>query len=140
MITDGIHLHPAIVDLIIKIKGIDRTILISDSIRACGLADGKYDLGGQTVNVKNGEARIENGSLAGSTLMLDQAIRNTMKFAGLDFKVVAAMATAVPARAMKIAGTKGSIKTGCDADLAFFDNDFQVNATMINGSVKYQRN
>jgi len=140
MITDGIHLHPAIVDLIIKIKGIDRTILISDSIRACGLADGKYDLGGQTVNVKNGEARIENGSLAGSTLMLDQAIRNTMKFTGLDFKVVAAMATAVPARAMKIEGTKGSIKAGCDADLAFFDNDFQVNATMINGSVKYQRN
>ena len=72
--------------------------------------------------------------------MLDQAIRNTMKFTGLDFKVVAAMATAVPARAMKIEGTKGSIKAGCDADLAFFDNDFQVNATMINGSVKYQRN
>lgn len=140
VITDGIHLHPAIVDLIVKIKGIDRTILISDSIRACGLSDGKYDLGGQTVNVRNGEARIENGSLAGSTLTLDQAVRNTMDFTGLDFEVVVAMATAVPAQAMKIAGSKGSIKAGCDADLAFFDNDFKVAATMINGSIKYQRN
>jgi N-acetylglucosamine-6-phosphate deacetylase len=58
----------------------------------------------------------------------------------LDFAVVVVMATAVPARAMKIAGSKGSIKAGCDADLAFFDDEFQVAATMINGSIKYQRN
>jgi N-acetylglucosamine-6-phosphate deacetylase len=63
-----------------------------------------------------------------------------MDFTGLDFKVVIAMATAVPAQAMKIAGSKGSIQTGCDADLAFFDDEFQVAATMINGSTKYQRN
>ena len=140
IITDGIHLHPAIVDLVIKVKGIDHTILISDSIRASGLADGDYDLGGQTVTVVNGSARIANGSLAGSTLVLDQAVRNTMKFSGLDFPTIIQMATSVPAAAMNIADRKGAVEINHDADLVFFDKQYQVAATMVNGMIKYKMN
>lgn len=140
IITDGIHLHPAIVDLVIKVKGIDHTILISDSIRASGLADGDYDLGGQTVTVVNGSARIANGSLAGSTLALDQAVRNTMEYSGLDFPTVIQMATSVPAAAMNIADRKGAVEINHDADLVFFDQQYQVVTTMVDGMIKYKMN
>ncbi len=139
IITDGIHLHPAIVNLVVRTKGIDRTILITDAIRAAGLPDGEYELGGQAVFVREGAARIANGSLAGSTLMLDQAVRNTMRYSGLDFGTVIQMATRVPAEAMGIAAERGSIVVGSRADLAFFDQYHQVTAAMLAGEFRYQR-
>jgi N-acetylglucosamine-6-phosphate deacetylase len=139
IITDGIHLHPAIVELVTRVKGIERTILITDAIRAAGLPDGEYELGGQAVFVHEGAARIANGSLAGSTLMLDQAVRNTMRFSGLDFQTVIQMATRVPAEAMGIAAEHGSIKIGSRADLAFFDKEHQVIAAMLAGEFKYPK-
>ncbi len=139
IISDGIHLHPAIVDMTVKIKGIERVILITDAIRAAGLPDGEYDLGGQMVTVAQGTARIANGSLAGSTLTLDQAIRNTMEFTGLPFDSVLQMASSTPAAAVGISGTKGSIKIGYDADLTFFDKEYQVSATMVHGEFKFKK-
>lgn len=138
LIVDGIHLHPAIVNLAVKLKGIDRTILITDAMRAAGLPDGEYELGGQEVFVQDGAARIANGSLAGSTLMMDQALRNTMEFTGLDFAQVIQMATRVPAEAMGIADQYGTVHTGFAADLTFFDRDYQVVSTMVTGDFKYQ--
>ncbi|MGV8025293.1 MAG: N-acetylglucosamine-6-phosphate deacetylase [Anaerolineaceae bacterium] len=140
IIVDGIHLHPVIVKLIIALKGLDRTILISDAMRATGLSDGTYDLGGQDVSVLDGIARTASGSLAGSTLTLDKAIRNTMQFCGLDFQQTLPMATRVPAQAMHIADRKGVIEAGCDADLAFFDRTYQVVATMVSGVFVFQKN
>jgi N-acetylglucosamine-6-phosphate deacetylase len=140
IIVDGHHLHPAIVKLIITVKGIDHTILISDAIRATGLSDGKYDLGGQEVTVVDGIARISNGSLAGSTLTLDEAIRNTMNFTGLDFKHVLPMATRVPAEAIHIAHKKGYIRVGYDADLTFFDTSFRVISTLVGGKLIFCKN
>lgn len=139
IIVDGIHLHPAIVALTVRMKGLDKTILITDAIRATGLPDGEYELGGQAVSVKDGAARIANGSLAGSTLTLDQAVRNTMKFADISFQDAIRMATLVPAQAMKISDHKGHISIGADADLTFFDTDHQVSATMVNGKFVYQK-
>ncbi|MGV8026426.1 MAG: N-acetylglucosamine-6-phosphate deacetylase [Anaerolineaceae bacterium] len=139
IITDGIHIHPAIVKLILTCKGIDHTILISDAIRATGLSDGKYDLGGQEVTVTDGVARIANGSLAGSTLTLDLALRNTMKFAGLDFRQVLPMATRVPAEAMHFAQKKGTIRVGYDADFTFFDTDLQVISTVVGGNLIFNK-
>jgi len=140
IIVDGIHLHPAIVKLIIALKGIDRTILISDAMRAAGFSDGKYDLGGQEVTVLDGVARISNGNLAGSTLTLDKAIQNTMQFCGMDFQHVLPMATRVPAEAINMAHSKGLVKVGYDADLTFFDNTFQIMATMVGGNFVFQKN
>ncbi len=138
IIVDGIHIHPAVVKLIITCKGIDRTILISDSMRATGLNDGEYDLGGQEVLVNNGVARIANGSLAGSTLTLDNAIRNAMKFTGLDFQHILPMATRTPADALHLYPRKGCIRVGSDADLVLFDQDYQVIKTISGGELIFE--
>ena len=133
MIVDGIHLHPAIVKLAVQIKGIGRSILISDSMRATGLENGVYDLGGQEVTVEGGVARIANGSLAGSTLTLDAALRNTMQFCEMEFQQVLPMATRVPAEAMHIYPQKGAIQVGSDADITIFNKEYQVVKTIVGG-------
>jgi len=138
IISDGVHLHPATVKLVVLAKGIRRTILITDSVRAAGLEDGSYDLGELQITVKNGVARIASGSLAGSTLTMDKAVRNVMQFANLSFKDAVTMATYVPAEAMRILNNKGYIKVGADADLTFFDKEHHVAATMANGEFVYK--
>lgn len=135
IIVDGVHLHPAIVKLVTQVKGIDHTILISDAMRATGLDNGKYDLGGQEVSVMDGVARIANGALAGSTLTLDKAIQNTMSFTGLDFQQVLPMATRVPAQALHWDDHKGAIKAGFDADITFFTPAHEVVASMVAGKM-----
>lgn len=139
IIADGIHVHPAMIKLLVRAKGIERTILITDAIRATGLQDGQYMLGDMEVTVTDGVARIANGSLAGSTLTLDKALRNMMAFTGLDFQSVVRMATSVPAQAMRIADQKGFIRPGADADLTIFDAQHQVAATMVRGKMVYEK-
>ncbi len=78
------HLHPAIVELALRVKGKDRIILVTDAMRAKCMADGCYDLGGQTVHVKQGEAQLADGTLAGSVLRMSSAIRNFLEFTGCD--------------------------------------------------------
>ena len=138
VIADGVHLHPAVVDLTIKAKGVDRVILITDAISAAGLDDGEYELGGHLVNVEGGVARIQAGNLAGSTLTLDQALRNVIAFTDLEFTEVLPMATAVPAEAMGWID-KGILKPGADADIVIFDGDFEVERTFVSGELVYHR-
>lgn len=137
IIADGVHVHPAVVKLLVKTKGIDRTILISDAMRATGLPDGDYALGDQQVHVKGGVARTQAGGLAGSTLTLDQALRNIMHFADLSFQEALPMATRVPAAAMNWEGKKGVIAPNADADILIMDDRYQVRLTMIGGRVVY---
>ncbi|GAI75523.1 unnamed protein product, partial [marine sediment metagenome] len=79
IIADCIHIHPAIVNLLVKAKGVDKIIIITDAMRAAGLQDGIYDLGGLKVIVKNSEARLESGNLAGSTLIMSKAVKNMIE-------------------------------------------------------------
>jgi len=137
VIADGVHVHPAVVKLIIRAKGFHRTILITDSIRATSLADGNYELGDMIIRVNGGIARTSSGGLAGSTLTLDQAIRNVIKFAQISFQDAIAMATYSPAEALRIQDRKGQIRAGADADLTFFDERYQVVATMVKGKLVF---
>lgn len=137
MIADGEHLHPAVVKLIIRAKGIQRTILITDAMEATGCPDGAYTLGGEPVNVVNHIARTPIGGLAGSTLTLDQAVKNVMRFADLSFPEAVSMATSVPAEAMHL-NQKGFILPGYDADLTLFDAALQVKLTMLGGRIVYK--
>ncbi|MEW6287588.1 MAG: N-acetylglucosamine-6-phosphate deacetylase [Chloroflexota bacterium] len=138
-IVDGIHIHPDVVRMLTRVKTPRRLILISDSIRAAGLGDGEYDLGGETVRVQNGiTRRAYDGGLAGSTLTLDAALRNVMKFSNLSLAEALPMATSVPAEAMGWSGRKGVIRVDADADLVFLDDQFNVCLTMVNGRVVYQ--
>lgn len=136
VICDGIHIHPDVVRLLTRVKGIEKQILISDSIRAAGLGDGDYDLGGETVTVSNGVTRRKyDGGLAGSTLTLDQALRNVISFAKIPLQHGLAMVTSVPARAMGLEGKKGCIQIGADADLVVLDEELNVTMTMVHGDV-----
>jgi N-acetylglucosamine-6-phosphate deacetylase len=138
IIVDGIHLHPAVVKVVVRAKGIDRTILVTDAIRATGLEDGDYDLGGhQKVQVRDGIARTSRGSLAGSTLAMDAALRNVIRFTGLSVNDALRMATTTPAEALGLSSRKGTIKPGADADLVLVDPDMNVRATIVNGALVY---
>jgi len=104
-------------------------------MRAAGLGDGRYDLGGQATTVRQGVARTASGSLAGSTITLDRALRNAIRYTGLSFPEVLPMATSVPARTMGWADRKGVLRPGADADVALFDADLHVRLTMVAGQV-----
>ena len=135
LIADGLHVHPAMVRLLLRAKGPAGVILISDAMRATGLGDGDYELGGQAVCVRDGAARSADGALAGSTVLLDEILRRVMRFAGLDLAQALPMATAVPAAALGLAGQKGSLQSGADADVILLDDEAQVKLTMVAGRV-----
>jgi len=135
VIADGVHLHPAIVQLILMAKGVEKTVLISDSMRATGLKDGTYDLGGQTVTVEGSIARIPSGSLAGSTLTLDAALRNTITFTSLSFQEVLPTATSVPAQAMGLHRQIGVLAPGAKADVVCFDSELHARMIFIDGEL-----
>jgi len=139
IIPDGVHVHPAVVKLLVKAKGIDKTILITDAIRAAGLKDGDYKLLGQTITVKSGIARIASGSLAGSTLTMDAAVRNVIEFCGVSLAEAITMASYAPAQSLGLHGTKGHLRAGADADIVIFDRAMTVKMTIIGGEVVYKK-
>jgi len=139
LIADGVHLHPAIVSLLVRAKGVDHITLVTDAMRATGLEDGGYDLGGQTIDVRNGVARTHTGNLAGSTLTLNVAVRNVQRFAHLTSNQALAMATRVPAEALDLAGRKGVLRPGADADVVLVDDDWNVHAALVGGVLAFDK-
>jgi N-acetylglucosamine-6-phosphate deacetylase len=137
-IADGVHLHPAIVDMIVRLKGPDRALLITDAISGAGMPDGDYELGGQKIVVKEGAVRLEDGTLAGSALTMDQAVRNVRAFTGRPLAECIRMATLTPARSIGVAGRKGSLEPGKDADIVILDRDLNVVTTMVGGKIVHR--
>jgi len=138
IIADGVHVHPAVVRLTLKTKGLDRMVLITDAMRAAGLEDGVYDLLGQPVTVKSGEARVTSGSLAGSVLTMDAALRNMIEFCGITLPEAVHMASYVPARALGLQG-KGQLSVGADADITLLNEELTVEKTLVRGTVVFDR-
>ena len=133
IIADGVHVHPAVIKLVVRAKGTGRTLLVTDAMRAAGLGDGVYDLGGQSITVAGGVARTASGGLAGSTLTLNRAVFNVMHFAGLSLNQAVAMATTTPASILGLDGRKGVIRPGADADLILVDANLDVKAALVAG-------
>ena len=132
LINDGRHVHPAIVKLVFDL--IDHPALVTDAIDAAGAGDGRFELGGLEVVVEAGEARLAaTGSLSGSTLTMDQALRNAVKASGLSVERASAAASAVPARALGLEHELGSIAPGMCADLVVLDDDLLITGVMSNG-------
>ncbi len=121
VIADGVHIHPAMVRLAFNMFGDDRMILISDTLRAAGLGDGVYDLGGQDVTVKGYEARIDNGALAGSVSDLMRCLYVAVKEMGIPLVSAVKAASANPARALGLEGDYGSLEAGRIADAVLLD-------------------
>mgnify|MGYP002732854596 CR=1 FL=1 len=139
-ICDGRHLHPAVVRLLLKCKGDDRVVAITDSIMAAGLPDGQYKLGVNDVTVVDGDAKLtENGTRAGSTLTCAQALRNIMRFTGRDMVHTLPLLTENPARLMRVWARKGSIEVGKDADMVLLDGAGEVLATISAGRTIYKK-
>ena len=138
LIVDGVHSHPASIQLAVRAKGVDRVALVSDMMAAAGMPVGDYELGGQPVLVDESSARLPDGTLAGTILTLDQAVRNVARWAGVSPAGALWMATAVPARMLDIAD-RGRIIGGAFADLALFDVDLQLVATLVGGCVVWER-
>lgn len=134
MICDGFHLHPGIVRLLWKTKGVDRLVAITDSIMAAGLPDGNYHLGVNQVVVKDGDAKLaSDGTRAGSTLTQDRALRNLLSFTGLPLEQVLPVLTENPARLLGVYDRKGSIEEGKDADLVVLNGENQVTDVFLRG-------
>lgn len=132
LICDGIHVHPSAIRMLIKLFGEDRIVLISDSVRATGLSDGEYALGGLTTYVKGGVARTAEGNLAGSTTNLFECVRRAISF-GIDEGAAVKMASENPARQMGL--NKGKIEVGYDADFIIVNENFELKYTVLGGKI-----
>ncbi|HCQ88531.1 MAG TPA: N-acetylglucosamine-6-phosphate deacetylase [Clostridium sp.] len=134
LIYDRIHLHDETVKIALKTKGVDKIVLVSDAMRAAGLEDGEYELGGQKVIVNNGAARLENGGLAGSTLNLKDAVCNMVSMLNIPIQDAVRMASLSPAKAIGVSKFKGSIEISKDADMLLFDDDMNISSVFICGN------
>lgn len=134
VIADGVHLHPAILQMICKLKDPSQVTLISDCINAGGLSDGRYQLGKMEISLEAGVARTDSGSLAGSTLTLERAVSNLHKLAGIELREALHMASLSPAKFLAIDNRTGSIAPGKDADIAVLNADGEVMATFVAGN------
>ncbi len=140
LICDGVHVHPAVVTLVAKLKGFERIVLISDAVAPTGLPDGEYPLFGQMVYVEHGVPRLPDGTLAGTTLTMERAVKNFLEYTGCSLPQAVRCATLNPARLLGIDAQKGSLAVGKDADLVVFDRDFHVHYTILAGKVVYTGN
>ena len=136
-ICDGRHLHPASVRLLLKCKGWDRVVAVTDSIMAAGLPDGNYKLGVNDVVVEGGDAKLaSDGTRAGSTLTTGQALKNLVKFTGEGPEKVLPLLTENPADLLGLP-RKGRIAPGCDADFVVLGGDLTVLRTIVGGRTVY---
>lgn len=135
IIGDGVHSHPAAVNIAYKQKGNERMYLITDAMRAKGMPEGEYDLGGQNVIVKDNEAHLATGSLAGSILRMNDGLNNLVQFTGAPLGELWRVTSLNQAQALGIDDTKGSIENGKDADIVIVDDNIQVEKTIKAGTV-----
>ncbi|HEX5555791.1 MAG TPA: N-acetylglucosamine-6-phosphate deacetylase [Chitinophagaceae bacterium] len=145
VIADGIHCPPPLLKLIYKIKGVDRIALITDSMRAAGMPPGESILGskhnGLKVIVEDGVAKLpDRSSFAGSVATTDRLVRTMVKMAGVPLLDAVRMASKTPASILGIGQRKGSLTPGKDADVVIFDENIEIQQTIVKGRVVYDRN
>lgn len=136
IIADLVHTHPSILELVQNIKK-EKLILITDAMRAGCMKCGTYDLGGRSVEVSEGKAILEDGTLAGSVLKMNEALSNMQTHTSMGLSEIINSVTKIPARKMGI--PKGELKEGYDADIVIFDENFSIISTIVSGEVKYKR-
>lgn len=139
LIADTLHVHPAVMELLLKFKKASGIVLITDSIRAGGMHEGEYEFADQKVIMKGKKAYLEDGTLAGSTLTLPNAVKNMITTAGAKITEALRMASLNGAKVLSIEDKKGILASGKDADIVVLDDSFNVDMTIMMGKVRYQR-
>ncbi|BDU51645.1 N-acetylglucosamine-6-phosphate deacetylase [Haliovirga abyssi] len=137
IIADTIHVNKNLFNFVLKEKGSDKIVLITDAMRAACLKSGIYDLGGQEVIVDETSARLKDGTLAGSILTLNKAVRNIKKYSDADIVTSVKLATINPAKVIGLEKSKGSLDINKDADIVIFDDNINVYCTIVGGEIKY---
>ncbi len=137
IIADLVHLHPATLRMVWREKQ-EQLILITDAMRAGCMKNGCYDLGGQQVEVTDGKARLADGTLAGSVLKMNEAVRNMVKHTSMTLPQAVRSVTELPAQRLHLE-KKGRLEAGFDADMVIFDEGLGIIATFVAGEAKYQR-
>lgn len=138
LIADLIHLHRLAIKLCYNAKGYEHCILITDAMSATCMGDGRYKLGALDVIVKNGEARLPEGNLAGSTLTMDRAVKNVIETVHIPAELALQMASRIPAQSIGETD-RGIIEVGKRADLILLDGDWSVVRTMVDGQTVYEK-
>ena len=138
IIPDGVHTHPAIVQMAWKMKGPRRLNVVTDAMAALGQPPGRYLLGDQEVTVTAREARLPSGTLAGSILSMDTALRRLIEFTGCSLREALGTITTTPAELLGVGQERGRIAAGAYADLLVLSPDLQVRATVVEGRVVYR--
>jgi N-acetylglucosamine-6-phosphate deacetylase len=138
IIADGEHVHEAALRLAHRARGSEGLILVTDAMEAAGMPAGDYELGGRKVRLEDGAVRLPDGTLAGSALTMDEAVRNAVSFLGVSLAQAVRMASEVPAAALNLDG-KGKVAAGCDADFVLLDAHGVVLETIVAGETIYER-
>jgi len=138
IIADGLHVHPSVINILIKVKGIYNICVITDCMRAGAMGDGIFELGGQRVIVKNGEARLEDGTISGSTSSMAGMIKTLVEKVRLSVPDAVRMVSANPARLLGI-DSKGVLREGKDADIVVMDRRFNILMTIVEGKIVYEK-
>ncbi|MBR5914401.1 MAG: N-acetylglucosamine-6-phosphate deacetylase [Selenomonadaceae bacterium] len=137
IIADNVHVHPAAQKIVAKVKPREEIILITDSLRACGIGNGLSELGGQKIFVNGNLATLEDGTLAGSVAKMNNVVKNFARNSEFSIAEVVELVTKNPARELKIYDKIGSIEIGKAADLVIFDENFNVKRTIVDGKILY---
>ena len=137
LIGDTFHVHPGLFQMVANCKG-DKLVLITDCTRAGGMPDGEYTLGGQKIFVKSIQCLLEDGTIAGSVLKLNEAVKNMRAHTTLPLHKIVAAASLNPANAIGIGDRKGSLEAGKDADIIITDMNFDIKKTIIQGEIRYE--
>lgn len=137
LIADGVHVHPALMKVLIGALGADRTVVVTDALSAAGIPDAVFSFGGQEARVIDGVARLADGRITGSVLTTAQALRNLVHMADVALPQAVTMLTINPARAAHVADRKGLILPDYDADLLIFDRELNLQATICRGRLAF---
>ena len=136
LICDGMHVHPALLKIVFTVLGEDRAVVVSDAMRAAGMPDGQYDLGGKTVNVINGKTDFGDGRLAGSTTDIHADFLNLLKI-GIPMRTALKACTLNPARVLHIDGETGTLEIGKYADMVALDKNNNVRRVWVKGKLVF---
>lgn len=139
--ASAFHVNPTLLKILVRCKGIENIILITDSMSMTGMPPGKYFFqDGRGALIKDGEdvARLENGLLAGSIMTLNKAIKNIIDYTGISLKDAVMMASSNPARILKMSNKKGEIKEGMDADILILDKNLNIFLTIVEGEIRFK--
>lgn len=139
VIADNFHLHPALYDILLKIKNHDKIILITDCTRSSGMVDGEFDLGGQKIHLKDGKCTLEDGTIAGSALKLNMALKNFVNSTQIAIEEAIPFVTENPARYIGEFHQRGSLSSGKIADVIIMDDHFEIHHTMKDGHLVYEK-